>query len=202
VVHALQLSSMVASRIAWFFRRTGAGSRRIVIVWAVESDKHQRARDWLTKSGYGLEMRAAAACRSYWLPTNQSVPYMDPTQENTIREADVVVRLAGQLIGGDGWTLAAVIECKSPTAKPWVALMVPDTGGRTRSTLVRSISVDEQSADRLIYGAWSNFAPFNAAASADALVSVHVSDGQARWNNGCSCTECRRWHRDAERSTR
>jgi hypothetical protein len=23
---------------------------------------------------------------------------------------------------------------------------------------------------------------------------------QARWNNGCSCTECRRWHRDAERA--
>ena len=55
------------------------------------------------KSGYGLEMRVAAACRSYWLPTNQSVPYVDPTQENTIREADVVVRFAGQLVGGDGW---------------------------------------------------------------------------------------------------
>jgi len=23
---------------------------------------------------------------------------------------------------------------------------------------------------------------------------------EARWNNGCSCTECRRWHRDAERA--
>ena len=23
---------------------------------------------------------------------------------------------------------------------------------------------------------------------------------QARWNNGCSCGECRRWHRDSERA--
>jgi len=23
---------------------------------------------------------------------------------------------------------------------------------------------------------------------------------QARWNNGCGCTDCQRWHRDAERA--
>ena len=44
------------------------------------------------KSGYGLEMRVAAECRKRWLPTTQSVPYVDPTQASTVREADVVVR--------------------------------------------------------------------------------------------------------------
>ena len=56
------------------------------------SEKHRKARDWLMNSGYGLEMRVAAECRKRWLPTTQSVPYVDPTQASTVREADVVVR--------------------------------------------------------------------------------------------------------------
>ena len=41
------------------------------------------------KSGYGLEMRAAAVCREHLFhATTQSVPYPDLTQENTTREAD------------------------------------------------------------------------------------------------------------------
>jgi hypothetical protein len=56
-----------------------------------------------------------------------SVPYVDPTQASTVREADAVVRFGNQLsMSGDSWYLAAVIECKSPTAKPWAALIVPD----------------------------------------------------------------------------
>jgi hypothetical protein len=67
------------------------------------------------KSGYGHEMRVAAACRRHWLPTTQSVQYVDPTQENIIREADVVVRFGSQLsLSGDSWNFAAVIECKIP----------------------------------------------------------------------------------------
>jgi hypothetical protein len=89
---------------------------------------------WLMKSGYGFEMRVAAVCRRRWLPTTQSVPYVDPTQANTIREADVVVRFGSQLsMTGDAWNLAAAIECKSSMAKPWVALMVPDAV--TRATV-------------------------------------------------------------------
>ena len=61
----------------------------------MESEKHEEAREWLEKSGYGFEMRVAAACRSHWLPTTQSVPYVGPTQQDTIREADVVVRFGG-----------------------------------------------------------------------------------------------------------
>ena len=71
--------------------------RRDRYVRAVDSDKHRRVRDSLMKSGYGLEMRIAAACRKHWLPTIQSVPYVDPVQEETVREADVVVRIGGQL---------------------------------------------------------------------------------------------------------
>jgi hypothetical protein len=91
----------------------------------VVSEKHRKARDWLMKSGYGLEMRVAAECRKRWLPTTPSVPYV--IQRRRVREADVVVRFGNQLsMSGDSWSLAAVIECKSPTAKPWAALMVPD----------------------------------------------------------------------------
>lgn len=144
----------------------------------MESEKHTRARDWLTKSGYGLEMRVAAACRRHGVPTTQSVPYLDPTQVNTVREADVMVRFGNQLSpSGDCWTLTAVIECKSPTGKPWAALMVPDRVTGFGSTLVRSISAEEASfeeasLDRLLY-TWRGFAPLGEALSADALVSVH-----------------------------
>ena len=68
------------------------------------SEKHRKARDWLLRSGYGLEMRVAAECRMQSLPTIQSVPYVDPTQANTVREADVVVRFGDQLsMSGDSW---------------------------------------------------------------------------------------------------
>lgn len=147
----------------------------------MESEKHRNAGEWLEKSGYGLEMRVAAACRRGWLPTTQSVPYVDPTQQDTIREADVVVRFGGQLrtLGEPNITgtyfLAAVIECKSSMAKPWVALMVFDSVSGQESTLVRSMSVDEESLDRLIRGG----VRFGQAPSADALVSAHSDQNTA-----------------------
>lgn len=134
------------------------------------------------KSGYGLEMRVAAVCRRRWLPTTQSVPYVDPTQANTIREADVVVRIGGQLATGDAWNLAAAIECKSSMAKPWVALMVPDAVTGLRSALFRS-SADNESWGRLI-NAWGGFAPFGEASSADALVTAHVSANEQDQRDG------------------
>ena len=75
-------------------------------------------------------------------------------------------------MSGDSWSLAAVIECKSPTAKPWAALMVPDKVTGFEAVLRRSDSADEESWHRLI-SAWAGFVPFSEAASADALVSVH-----------------------------
>jgi hypothetical protein len=143
----------------------------------VESEKHSKAREWLEKSGYGLEMRVAAACRRPWLLTTQSVPYVDPTQQDKIREADVVVRFDGQLtvrepnISGI-YLLAAVIECKSSMAKPWVALLVSDSVSGNESILIKSKSVDKESFDRLIRGS----ALFSQAPAADALVSAHEQD--------------------------
>ena len=63
----------------------------------MESEKHRIARDWLMKSGYGLEMRAAGVCRKHHLLPTQSVHYQDPTHMETTREADVVVRLGNRL---------------------------------------------------------------------------------------------------------
>jgi hypothetical protein len=98
---------------------------------------------------------------------------VDPNQGDTIREADVVVRFGNQLsISADCWSLAAVIECKSPTEKPWAALMVADAVTGLQSTLERFISASDDSWGRLIY-AWRGFVPFGEASSADALVSVH-----------------------------
>jgi hypothetical protein len=153
----------------------------------VESEKHRKAREWLEKSGYGLEMRVAAACRKHWLPTTQSVPYVDPTQQDTIREADVVVRFGGQLRTipetniNDTYFLAAVIECKSSMAKPWVALVVPDTVTGRGSTLIRSVSYDEESLETF-YEGWGGFAPFSQAPSADALVTAHEQDQRSDHN--------------------
>ena len=115
----------------------------------------------------------------------QSVPYVDPTQANTVREADVVVRFGNQLcMSGDSWYLAAVIECKSPTTKPWAALMVPDKVTGFAALLGRTDSADEESWGRLI-NAWGGFVPFSEAASADALVSVH-EDQKSDYNTAAS----------------
>jgi hypothetical protein len=145
----------------------------------------------LEKSGYGLEMRVAAACRRLWLPTTQSVPYVDPTQQDTIREADVVVRFGSQpkTLGepniSDAYFLAAVIECKSSMAKPWVALVVPDTVTGRQSTLIRSVAYNEESLERL-YEGWRSFAPFGHAPSADALVTAHEQDQKSDHNTAGS----------------
>jgi hypothetical protein len=146
---------------------------------AVESEKHVRARDWLMKSGYGLEMRAAAACRKHHLFPTQSVHYQDPTHKETTREADVVVLFGNRLVEtGDWLTVTAVIECKSPKDKPWAALLEPHgASGGLSAALVASCEADEASLIRLME-TWKGFSPFASVHSADALVSVHVSDGQ------------------------
>ena len=49
------------------------------------------------KSGYGLEMRAAARMSKAPSAATQSVHYQDPTHMETTREADVVVRFGNRL---------------------------------------------------------------------------------------------------------
>jgi hypothetical protein len=136
------------------------------------------------KSGYGLEMRAAAVCREHLFhATTQSVPYRDPTEGDTTREADVVVQ-GGTLYGSDGvfWTLTVVIECKSPKGKPWVALLIPHTvSGSLSGALVEPVSPDRDALERLM-DALKDFSPFASASYAEGLVSAHVSDGRDQKN--------------------
>jgi hypothetical protein len=121
------------------------------------------------KSGYGLEMRAAAVCREHLFhATTQSVPYRDPTEGDTTREADVVVQ-GGTLYGSDGvfWTLTVVIECKSPKGKPWVALLIPHTvSGSLSGALVEPVSPDRDALERLM-DALKDFSPFASASYAE-----------------------------------
>jgi hypothetical protein len=147
---------------------------------AVVSEKHDRAAKWLMKAGYGLEMRAAAVCRKHHLWPTQSVHYQDPTDKEKIREADVVVLFGNRLIEtGDWLTVNTVIECKSPKeGKAWAALLEPHaSSGGLSAALVASVGADEASLIRLV-DTWDGFSPFASAHSADALVSVHVSDAQ------------------------
>jgi hypothetical protein len=81
------------------------------------------------------------------------------------------------------WSLAAVIECKSPPAKPWAALMVSDKVNGFAAVMSRSISADEESWHRLM-NAWGG-SPFRDASSADALVSVH-EDQKSDYNTAGS----------------
>jgi hypothetical protein len=145
----------------------------------VESEKHRKAGEWLMKSGYALEMRAAAVCRKHHLETTQSAPYHDPIHKETTREADVVVIFGNRLIEtGDWLTVTGVIECKSPKGKPWAALLVPRTvSGSLSAALVASCEADEASLSRFMDTS-KGFSPFAYADSAGALVSVHASDGQ------------------------
>jgi hypothetical protein len=132
------------------------------------------------KSGYALEMRAAAVCRKHHLFTTQSVHYQDVTHEETTREADVVVGFGNRLIEtGDWLTVSAVIECKYPKGKPWAALLEPSaaSGGLSAALVGSSREADEASLTRLV-DSWKGFPPFASAHSADALVSVHPSGGQ------------------------
>jgi hypothetical protein len=79
------------------------------------------------------------------------------------------------------WSLAAVIECKSPPAKPWAALMVSDKVNGFAAVMSRSISADEESWHRLM-NAWGG-SPFREASSADALVSVNPHGGAVEGAN-------------------
>jgi hypothetical protein len=160
---------------------------------AVESEKHGRAAAWLMKSGYGLEMRAAAVCRQHDLVPSQSVHYQDPILKDTTREADVVVGFGNRLVEtGDWFTVTAVIECKSPKDKPWAALLEPyAVSGGLSAALVASVEADEASLIRLMDKTWKGFSPFAYADSADALVSVHVSDGQDQRDHNAAASALR-----------
>ena len=142
---------------------------------------HRAIEAWLLKSGYALELRVAGICRRHSLATYPSYPYQDLTEPDTTREADVVVTFDRWLSNSqDIFTVLAVIECKFPKGKPWVAILRPDTEVNG-FTFAASQSASEDSLERLNY-AWARFPPFANASYADSLVSAHVSE-QGREHN-------------------
>jgi hypothetical protein len=123
-------------------------------------------------------MRVAAVCRKYFLNAAQSIPYQDPIQPETTREADVLVRFGSRLSGVD-WTLTAVIECKFPKKHPWAAILnqrafdLPLVPSALVSLSARLTSTSAEKAQNRLTHAWGGFAPFAPASFlADSLVSV------------------------------
>jgi hypothetical protein len=90
---------------------------------------HEKLSSWLLKSGYPLEMKAAALVKSHNFLTFRSEYYFD-RESREMREIDVVGVLESEL--GEGILRVTIaIECKSSRDKPWVVL-AHDTRGRLR----------------------------------------------------------------------
>ena len=77
----------------------------------------EKIKDWLEKTGFPLEMAAAAAFKDSDFMVRQSAVYQDP-QEGKGREIDV---LAFDSINHGLIEIYFVVECKSST-NPWVVL--------------------------------------------------------------------------------
>jgi len=82
----------------------------------------QSVRDWLTKTGFPLEMSAANAFRSAGFEVTQSSTYLDPQIDDKSRDIDILATdpdVFGPI------SIHVVVECKA-TPKPWVVLTSPD----------------------------------------------------------------------------
>lgn len=77
----------------------------------------EKVREWLNKSGFPLEMAAAASFRAAGFEVRQSHTYQDPQMDKG-REIDVFAKWPDFLGVVD---ISFVIECKS-SAQPWVVL--------------------------------------------------------------------------------
>lgn len=88
---------------------------------APEAPLEAKVLDWLTTTGFPLEMEAASAFRGAGFDVRQSSTYADP-QTDKGREIDV-------LATDPDWLglveIAFVLECKS-SSKPWVVLTSDD----------------------------------------------------------------------------
>lgn len=85
------------------------------------ADLPGKVQEWLEKTGFPLEMSAAAAFRSAGFDVTQSGSYSDP-EMNKGREIDVLAR-DQDLFGAV--EMNYVVECKS-SSKPWVVLKSAD----------------------------------------------------------------------------
>jgi hypothetical protein len=81
-----------------------------------------KVREWLEKSGFTLEMRAAAAFQAAGFEVRQCDHYIDP-ESGKAREIDVIARDPDSYGIID---ITFVVECKA-SEKPWALLCSPDT---------------------------------------------------------------------------
>jgi hypothetical protein len=149
----------------------------------VKSDKYDAIGAWLMRSGYALEMRVAAACRSNGLPSIQSFPYQDPMVPATTREADVVTEFQSGINNPQGsCSVLTVIECKFPKGKPWVAILLSDL--KVDGLNFTASQLDSEPLLRRLRNVWAGFSPFGKASYADSLVSAHVSNEERERTQG------------------
>ncbi len=98
---------------------------------AEEQTPEEAVKEWLSKQGYPLEMRVAAALRNAGFAVMQSAYFLDPSSAKP-RELDVVAHRywSGENVA---WQLTLLIECKVTKKQPWVlftrALETTDTEG-------------------------------------------------------------------------
>lgn len=85
----------------------------------------QRVKNWVETSGRALELRVHRHLRAAGYFVGISVPYMDPTEPNTLREGDVQA-IKPILRGGSPELLGQLIlaiECKhAAKSAPWIGL--------------------------------------------------------------------------------
>ncbi len=84
---------------------------------------------WLRKGGFPLEYHTARVLRAAGFFADQGQHYLDPVQQGTNRETDVVAWLHEDV----PVLVAMVIECKAASDKPWVALTTTTIQGTDRS---------------------------------------------------------------------
>lgn len=135
--------------------------------------------EWVEVSGRALELRTA---RAFWdggaATVQPSFAYTDPTDKKTAREGDVLATFdwttkmnpAESLDG----TLSVVVECKSGTAKPWIAFEPNDQRPHDLTLdqwLVRAWSPWTPVND-LIAQPWDGQAPYSEAPAASHIVAA------------------------------
>lgn len=99
-------------------------------------------REWLDSKGVALEFRTAREFSRVAHNVQHSRYYEDPQAPGQLREVDVIADTSSRMPSSVPAVVRFVIECKSSTAKPWVAFRHPhmtlnlrDTGEQVRETL-------------------------------------------------------------------
>ncbi len=86
------------------------------------TDVAHRIHEWLTKTGYPLEMQAASTLAQAGFSTRQATMFTDPS---SMKSRDIDVHAFKSNLFGD-ISLSLVLECKR-SDKPWVVLTSPET---------------------------------------------------------------------------